>query len=78
MKSLQFSKLVRQCNVEAEEWMSRFRMAAIECNYREIDRHLKEQFIIHGLNNNGMMVKIRKELTETKESTSNEVLQWAR
>ena len=28
-----------------EEWMGRLRTAAVKCNYQEIDRQLKEQFI---------------------------------
>ena len=47
--------------------MSRLRIAAIECNYKEIDRQLKEQFI-HRLNDNDMMVDIIKELTKSEEN----------
>ena len=57
--------------------MGRLRIAAIECNYKEINGQLKEQFI-HGLNDKGMMVEIRQELPSTeenKDSTSKEVLQ---
>ena len=49
--SLQFLKLGRQTNKNAEEWISRLRLAALECNYEEINRQLKEQFI-HRLNDN--------------------------
>ena len=35
MKPLQFCKLGRQMNENAEEWISRLRLAAIECNYRD-------------------------------------------
>ena len=38
----------------AEEWMGRLRIAVAKCNYKEIDRQLKEQFI-HGLNNKAML-----------------------
>ena len=41
IKSLQFCKLVRQHNESADEWMSRFRILATECNYNDIDRLLK-------------------------------------
>ena len=54
IKSLQFHKLVREINKNAEEWMGRHWLAAVECNYKEIDRALKEQFI-HSLNNNEML-----------------------
>ena len=39
IKSLQFCKLGRQSGKNAEEWMGRLKLAAIECNYKEIDRH---------------------------------------
>ena len=45
IKSLQFRK---QCQLECEnveEWMGKLHVAAVECNYREADRQLKEQFI---------------------------------
>ena len=29
-------------NENAEEWMGRLRLAAVECNYKEIDKQLKE------------------------------------
>ena len=60
--------------------MGRLRLAAVECNYKEIDRQLKEQFI-HGLNYNDMLVGIIRKLTKTEESkdvTSEQVLAWAK
>ena len=42
IKSLQFQKLVGQTNEDAEYWMGRLRSGAIECNYKDIDRQLKE------------------------------------
>ena len=64
--SSQFRKLYRyeDENVE-EEWMGRLWVAAAECNYQEVDRQLKEQFI-HGLNDKCMLEEIIKELTATK------------
>ena len=47
-----------------EEWMGRLHVAAVECNYQEVDRQLKEQFI-HGLNDKHMFEEIIKELTVT-------------
>ena len=44
-------------------------VAAVECNYQEVDRQLKEQFI-HGLNNKCMLEEILKELTATKMRTT--------
>ena len=45
IKSLQFCKLSWQGGENAEEWMDRLQLAAIECNYKETDRQLKEPFI---------------------------------
>ena len=66
IKSLQSCKLVGQPNEDAEEWMSRLRLAALECNYKETDRQLKEKFI-HRLNDNDIMVEIIRELTKLKK-----------
>ena len=80
IKSIKFQKTVRQHNKNAQHWMGRLRIAAIECNYKEIDRQWKEQYI-HGLNDNDMMVEIIKKLTkseENKDVTSNQAPQWAR
>ena len=38
-------------------------LLAIECNYKELDRQLKEQFT-YGLNVTEMLGKIMKELTK--------------
>ena len=47
IKSLQLCKLSRQDGASTEEWMGRLWFSAVECNYQELDRQLKEQFI-HG------------------------------
>ena len=39
---------------------------AAECNYQEVDRQLKEQFI-HGLNDKDMLGKIIKELMASRK-----------
>ena len=60
--------------------MGRLHMAAVECNYQEEDRHLKEQFI-HGLNDKYMLKEIIKELTTAKDDdhiTSGGMLAWAK
>ena len=54
LKSLQFRKLYRYDDENVEEWMRRLHIAAVECNYQEVDRQLKEQFI-HGLNDKYML-----------------------
>ena len=55
-------------------------IAALECNYQDVDRQLKEQFI-HGLNDKLMLEEITKELTATKNDDhimSGGVLAWAK
>ena len=42
VKLLQFRKLSRNDGGKIEEWMGRLRVAAIECNYQEVDRQLKK------------------------------------
>ena len=68
IKSLQFRKLYRLDNENVDEWMGRLCVAAVECNYRELHRQLKEQFI-HGLTDKCMLDKIIKELTTTNGDT---------
>ena len=68
IKSLQFHKLSRKTKENAEEWMGRLRLAAVECNYREVDRQLKKQFM-YRLNDNDMLAKITRELTKSQENT---------
>ena len=55
-------------------------VAAAECNYREVDRQLKEQFI-HGLNDKTMLDEVIRELTaknNNEQTTSKDVLVWAK
>ena len=80
IKSLQFRKLYRFEGESAEEWMGRLRIAAAECNYKEIDRQLKEQFI-HGLNDKTILDEVVRELmakNSSKQMNSEDVLLWAR
>ena len=67
IKSLQFNQLNRQAKENAEDWIGRLRLAAIECNCREVDRQLNEQFI-HGIKDSNMLAEIIRELTKAKES----------
>ena len=79
-KLLQFRKLYRFEGESAEEWMGRLRIAAAECNYKEIDWQLKEQFI-HGLKDKAMLDKVVRELTakiSSEQMNSEDVLLWAR
>ena len=80
LKSIQFQNVDSQTNGKAEEWMGRLILAAVECNYKEKYRQLKEQFI-HGLNDNDMLAEIIRELTKAMESaavTSEQVIIWAK
>ena len=80
IKLLQFRKLYQYEDENVEKWMGRLHVAAVECNYQEIDRQLKEQFI-HGLNDKHMLEEIIKELTATSNDdcmTSLGVLAWAK
>ena len=80
IKLLQFRKLCRFEGESAEEWMGRLSVAAAECNYREVDRQLKEPFM-HGLNDKSMLDEVIRELTvknNNEQTTSEDVLAWAK
>ena len=80
MKSLQFRKLCKSEGENAEEWVWRLCVVAVECNYKEIDHQLKEQFI-HGLNDKTMLDEVIRELTTkniNEQNTSEDVLIWAK
>ena len=80
IKFLQFRKLYCCDDESVEEWMGRLHVAEVECNYQEINRQLKEQFI-HSLNDKHMLEEIIKELTATNNDdhiTSGGVLAWAK
>ena len=80
IKSLQFCMLSRQDGENAEEWMGRLWLLAIECSYKEPDKQLKGQFI-HSLNDTDMLGEIIQELTkihENTEITCENVLSWAK
>ena len=80
VKSLQFQNYFQLEGENIEEWMGRLHVLAVECNYREVDRQLKGQFI-HGLNDKCVLEEIIKELTITQnddQTTSKGVLVWAK
>ena len=80
IKSLQFRKLYRFEGKSAEEWIGRLCMAVAECNYRDLDHQLKEQFI-HGLNDKAMLEEVIRELTaknNNEQTTSQGVLAWVK
>ena len=80
IKSLHFCKSVRQPNENAEKWVGRLRIATVECNYTQVYRQMKEQFI-YWLNGDDMLVEIIRKPTKTKESKdvmSDQVLAWAK
>ena len=60
--------------------MSHLRIKANECNYKEHDRPLKEQFI-NGINDEMMTAKILKELTTIRKTIgimTEQVFSWAK
>ena len=60
--------------------MGRLYIVAVECNYQEVDRQLKEWFI-HGLNDKCILEELIKELMATKNYdhiTSGGMLAWAK
>ena len=67
--SLQYCKLSRQNNENSKQWGGRLRIMAAECNYKELDRYLKQQ-CINGLNDDDMMVEIILEFTSLVDTTS--------
>ena len=80
IKSLQFGHLYRYDDENVEEWMGRPWVAAVECNYQEVDSQLKEQFI-YGLDDKCMLEEIIKELTAIKNNDCiriGGVLTWAK
>ena len=80
LKSLQFRKLYRLEKESTDKWMGRLHVEVAECNYREVDRQLKEQFI-HGLNDKCMLDEIIRELTaknDEEQVTSEGMLIWVR
>ena len=80
IKSLQFRKLCIIEGKSVDEWMGILCVAVAECNYREPDRQLKEQFI-HGLNDRLMIDEIIRELTtknNDEQVTREGVLTWAK
>ena len=80
IKLLQFRKLCMSKGESAEEWMGRLHMAVVECNYREVDQQLKEQFI-HGLNDKVLLEEVIRKLTTRKndeQTTSEGVLVWVK
>ena len=76
---LQFHKLSRQNGENAKEWMGRLWASAIECNSKELDRQLKEQFI-HSLDDTDMLAEIIRGLTKIQENTEimSENMCWAK
>ena len=80
IKLLQFRKLYKYDEENVQEWMGRLPIVAVECNYQEVERQLKEQFI-SGLNNKYMLEEIIKELMATNNDdhiTSGGMLAWAK
>ena len=58
---LQYCTLHRKSNESAYDWMGRLQTKAAECEFKEYDRLLTEQFI-GWLNDEGMIDKIVREV----------------
>ena len=58
---MQYCISSRKQNKNAEEWNGSLRIKAKECEYKEKDKRLKEQFI-NSTNNDDLMTKIKQEL----------------
>ena len=50
-----------------KEWMGRFRIATIQCNYKEVARQLKEQFT-YWPNDSQMLAEIIREITKNDKN----------
>ena len=77
--SLQNCKLNRNNHESAEEWMGRFHTKITDCEYREYDRRLTEQFI-HVLDDGviiGEILRKLKALEDIIEATSDKIVMWA-
>ena len=77
---LQLCNLGRIHDESVEEWMHNLKTAAVDCNYKEGDRQLKEQFI-HRLNDSEMLTESIRDLTKSDENVmipSECVLIWAK
>ena len=60
--------------------MGRFRTAAMKCNYKEVERQLKERFI-HGLDYSEILTEIIRELIKSDKNMmipSEHVFTWAK
>ena len=63
--SLLYCKLTREQNKNAEDWTGSLRIKTNECEYKDTDRRLKEQFI-NGINGDDTMTKIIEGMTAIK------------
>ena len=61
MLSLQYQKLKRKGHESALEWLDKLQTKAADCDYKEYDRELEEQFI-HIPDDEDMISEILKEL----------------
>ena len=76
--SLQYHKLHTKDNESTQEWMGRLYIKTTECNYKEHNRRLKEQFInvIDDEKNHTRDVKKLTAHKNKKEIDSEQVLIW--
>ena len=77
---LQYCKVCRCDNDNAEEWLDRPHIMTTNFKCKEINRHLIDQFI-NSLNDDGMIVEIICKCTSLSDTSSvmrEQVLTWAR
>ena len=65
---LQYCKLIKQSKETAKEWMWRLRIKAVQWNYKQNDRCLKEQFI-NGIKSDAVTCENCKEFTVVKNAS---------
>ena len=66
---MQYCKSSRKIIETVEDLMGRLRIMAANCRYKGTDRYVKEQLNISGLNDDGIVVKIIREVTETSDTS---------
>ena len=67
MRHSEENNAITEMKKSVKEWMGYLRVKTIECKYKEKNRRLKEQNI-YGINDDGMICEIIRELAITKKA----------
>ena len=67
--SLQYRKLSRQAAETKKDWMGRLRKMALDCQCKETDMYLKEQFI-NGINDDVVITEMIRKLMAINDTSS--------